>query len=842
MRLCWLTGVLATLCTFLLPVHALDFSTQRIVTDTVAYCGQPHAILVNGLNIGFYRHNNSVVFSFDATTIPNNLSSTVNVHLYAFGLDVVELSLDLCSIAGSALCPLPTYALGGGGEYTLPQETMDMIPSIVYTVLDIEAVAILHVIDQSSGNIAECFQVTLSNGRTTNIPAVRWSVVIATGVMALVAVVHSVWPTGMGAIQWRIVDLVGTLQHIVYVSFTSIMMPKVFYQFAYLFLWSTGIIFIEPVQRAILNLRLHTRAYDYNIMYDPQLKAQVIRDTNLYATHMLGEEAQKLKQNITHIISGITSDEQKLFGRSLPQIPFSNYSTPQMLAASAGSVIEKFAPNTGPGGEMTPGAQSSSVVSVSTTPDFTQLGIKFMSERAGVSPYGLFLTVLISWLFFLCMVVAALMFMYVVHAILYAKPGTVPRIERAALRHTPVPQLRLFYRQAMRPVLVRVLQMATQPLFIFTMYQWAHSRSWASHLIAAGAFVIVVVAWIMVIFPVFRVVRRTRDPSVLYFNEMQSPYDLRSQATKVGSLAQPWAPRCYWFGAVQPLFYFVRACFIAFPQNGLIGLRQCVGLLAVELIYLGLLLFFRPGRDRTSDWFNAIMCLTRIAAWAVTVSLSPEAAVYGIPRAVLGYVILVVTGVPYIIVFFVMVWDAISPLFFRRQRWFQSVVERKDVEDSHKGNVFSSSRWEPLIRQRSARDNNSDDVDVSYASQVHELNTANVGYAAHEPEASGSGNQVHEPATLDNENQAHQLNTSGNAGQVHEPDATNVDYSSNAHELGTTNVDYVSHENDNSHAHAQAHAADGTLAHEVHEHVGQSDNSGAAAPLNWLGNQPAKIV
>ena len=742
MRLGWPIAVFGALATQVLRAATPDFSVQKIYTDTVAYCDQPHAILVNGLNLTFYRKNNSAAFAFNAATIPNNLSSTLNLHLYAFGLDIVEFSLNLCSIANNVLCPLPNHAISGAGEYTLPPDTIDKVPGIVYTVLDIEAVVILHVIDNATNKTAECLQVTLSNGRSTNIPAVRWAVVGATGGMAVVALVHSVWPIGLGAAQWRIVDVLYTLQHIVYVSFAPMMLPKVFYEFALLFMWTTGVVFIEPVQRAILNMRLRTGAYDNNFMYNQQLKAQVIRDTNLYATKELGADAQKLKQNLTDIISLAAAPKQRRSMAAPLQYAASlfapsNVTTPHMLAAGVSEKIAQFAPNTGPGGEMAPGAQGGNVVYVSTKPDFSQYGIKSMAERMQVSPYGLFLTALIDWLFFLCMALVALAIMYVIHAIVYKSPNTMPRIERAALKRTHVAQLRLFYRQAARPVLIRVLQMATQPLLIYIIYQWSHSRSWASHLVAAFTFAVLLGVWVAIVAPVFHIVRRTRNPSVLYFDEVRSPYDLHNPATQVGSLVHPWVPRCYWFAMVQPVFWFVGACFIAFPQGELIGLRQCVGLLAVECIYFVLLMVFRPGRDRTSDWFNGIMSFSRIAAWAVAVSLAPESHVYGIPRAVLGYVLLVVTGVPYVLAFFVFVWDAVSPLFFKKQRWHQGRIpdSSQDTKDS---TAVASDRWsQSSARYRSARGNDSDEdwhaqggtEDANLVPRTSDNETATLGVA-----------------------------------------------------------------------------------------------------------------
>ena len=105
---------------------------------------------------------------------------------------------------------------------------------------------------------------------------------------------------------------------------------------------------------------------------------------------------------------------------------------------------------------------------------------------------------------------------------------------------------------------------------------------------------------------------------------------------------------------------------------------------------------FRPGRDRASDAFVIVMSLTRIVAWAMAIVLTPEVAIYGIPRAVLGYVLLVVTAVPYLIVLAVMVWDAATPLLRGKHRWHA----RDEEYPSPDASAMSTACLVPSIRSR----------------------------------------------------------------------------------------------------------------------------------------------
>ena len=113
----------------------------------------------------------------------------------------------------------------------------------------------------------------------------------------------------------------------------------------------------------------------------------------------------------------------------------------------------------------------------------------------------------------------------------------------------------------------------------------------------------------------------------------------------------------------------IRACFISFPQGASFGLRQSVGLAAVDGLLFLALCILRPGRDKSTDFVQIMLCLFRIVTWALCIALTIQAKVWGIPRAVLGYVLLGVTALAMVFMFFVVLWDTVSPLLIPRQRW-----------------------------------------------------------------------------------------------------------------------------------------------------------------------------
>lgn len=145
-----------------------------------------------------------------------------------------HVSLQLaCSNLTCHAQPLPTYNFSAAGEYTLPNGTAPDLPGIAYSIPNLEAVATVTLIDNVSGEVASCLDVTLSNGWTTGFSGVAW----AAGGIAIAAfvasMIHSLFPLSphRAGPEWRFFTLLSFYQWIAVCGMLSLDYPGLYQVF-----------------------------------------------------------------------------------------------------------------------------------------------------------------------------------------------------------------------------------------------------------------------------------------------------------------------------------------------------------------------------------------------------------------------------------------------------------------------------------------------------------------------------------------------------------------------------------------------------------------------------------
>lgn len=113
-----------------------------------------------------------------------------------------------------------------------------------------------------------------------------------------------------------------------------------------------------------------------------------------------------------------------------------------------------------------------------------------------------------------------------------------------------------------------------------------------------------------------------------------------------GALYRAYRQRFHWFWFVFVLAIIARSGFIAFgPQN---GWAQVIGNVVVEFIVLVALLVCRPHKDKKGDWLGVFLSFCRLAAFGLLIAFIPAIRVQPIPRTIIGFVIIVLFGIPVI--------------------------------------------------------------------------------------------------------------------------------------------------------------------------------------------------
>ena len=641
---------------------------ETLFTSSSAYCSPPEAILINALDFKFFRENRTLEFDFSAASVQEGLEVIIEINVNAYGLGLFSLTLDVCDTI-EAICPLPNYNFQGIGVFDVPETFVSEIPTIAYTVPNLEAVATVQLTDRNNGQVVGCIQTTLSNGKSVYQTGAKWAGIGVFILAGISSVLHTAMARSLGAAQWRVVDVLTSIQHICLAALLNLTYPQVFIEFARNFAWSIGLINIGPVQSSIESTRLKTGGEESGT-FGKLLTAQTGRRFNPFSN------ANYVQPSTFGGIGGISlfatsSDSDSApAGPAVPVAPlrknliklakpiYSTFNTDSPLVRR-----QTFAPYTGPGGRIaeTNTSQQLPLININGT---SPTGLKYFVETNDIPPESAYLTVLVSFAMLFAIVVAICLLAYALAALL--RIGTRHKTSGVSSWAYRFTRPREYFGTFCRALFGRYMMMTWQVLLVFAFAQWLIGDSWVPDILAAIFVAIYLLGFFLLYFPAFRYARRGSN-SDLYYGETP-PAVANPIAKRWGPIAHPFRPKYFWFGLVILLVTLIRACFIGFVQSQRHGMRQAVGLAATDVLFFLVLCICRPGRDKTSDFVMILLTIFRILSWGVNIAFTPEAGVTTIPRVIVGFAQIVVTGLPVIFLFFLTVWDLISP-FIRRRQW-----------------------------------------------------------------------------------------------------------------------------------------------------------------------------
>lgn len=239
--------------------NLLTVSLFYAVTSSVSYCAPPELVLVQQFDVTYIAANASVFFNISAASVEKNVNVSANLLLNVYGMQPLNLTIDLCDLLNGLLCPLPTYNFVGSTTIPVPSSVnvANHVPGIAYKIPDLEAFAQLTLTSVDTGEVKACVQSTLSNGWSTRQAGVQW----ATGGLAFFSLLSALWhsiesPEALA--PFRFIDMMSLFQTIAVSALLNLNYPVVYRSFASNFAWSLGLFSASAtskVQDAINNLR-----------------------------------------------------------------------------------------------------------------------------------------------------------------------------------------------------------------------------------------------------------------------------------------------------------------------------------------------------------------------------------------------------------------------------------------------------------------------------------------------------------------------------------------------------------------------------------------------------------
>ena len=543
---------------------------------------------------------------------------SANLFVNVYGMHPFNLTLDLCSLAHGALCPLPMYNFIGEDSIPLSRylNISSYVPGIAYKVPDLEAFVQLTLVEIGTGDVKACVQATLSNGWTTHEPGVEW----ATGAVAILAFVSAFWQSRQpdSIAPYRFLDIIYLFQAIAASGLLNLNYPIVYRSFTFNFRWALGFFGAPSFQTAINDMRNRTGGH--------------LDDATGNALALTNRKASPYNA-LTDLPSvRITSFAEGAIFSRLEDVPgLAHLNNTTVLAAT-------------------------DVQTVTSTNTIKQ-GIPIWLTTVDIPVENAFMNVFFITLILFGAVSAIVGITYLVLRLLRnPRFGGSERFAPAEFNRAVFVKswlLRLVcHESSLSPFrgkanfLFQMLIVAF-PVVTFSLFQWTLKDSWLTILLSVILFLPVVG---FIGYSAFLSFRWSDFDSWPYHAPLWAQY--RSER------------RRYFIPLLVALL--VKSAFIAFGQAH--GKVQVVVLVILEGLVFVSITVLKPYDTRKADILAGYLAVVRLVCTGLMIAFLPSLDVKAIIRVVIGIVTAVIFSVAVVVMFFNTVWNILQPLFSRKNR------------------------------------------------------------------------------------------------------------------------------------------------------------------------------
>ncbi|KAJ9111369.1 hypothetical protein QFC19_001137 [Naganishia cerealis] len=501
----------------------------------------------------------------------------------------------------------------GYGTLPIPEDVIGDIPGLAWSVPNLEAYAQVTLQNVDTNEVAACMTATLSNGWSTQRTEVKWIAAAVVMLAMLAAFVHSTFRWSPSPAVYRWYDILYTLQWAVAVGLLNLNYPSMYNNFILNFPWAMGLFYNSNIEQAINNMRGSTGAE-------------------------LADEAYASTVYVNRKLSP--------YNAAFRSLNLNSY----FRSDSTASDFQTFMADIGTTGSNTSLSSSlakrAAIPTVDTSNAASQIepGIPVFVNSLKIPTANAFDTIFIVYLIAILVVLGA-------HAIWYGVILLLDRSRSYEKRGTGwIGHNRRGFWSFFGGNMLR----------LFTI---GRSDSWLSIFLAALA-----VAWtvlpLLIAFAlsIRRAKRDYEDPTSV------SPLYTRSRwFGSVGMIYRQYRQKYhFWWFAPMAVATFAQAGFIGFGRSN--KWAQVIGLMVVEFIVLVCLIAFRPHKDRKGDWLAPVLSFLRLASFGLLIAFIPSVGVKPIPRTVIGFVILAVYGIPFVLLFFGLLFNLGYGYLFRRNK------------------------------------------------------------------------------------------------------------------------------------------------------------------------------
>ncbi|KAH7031351.1 uncharacterized protein B0I36DRAFT_243557 [Microdochium trichocladiopsis] len=607
-----------------------------LTTSGFKNCNTTSDISVDKVDISYNAA--AKVVTFDLAGSSNKVQNvTATLKVSAYGQEVYTQSFEPCDPATfvKQLCPVPAGNFSARGTQELPAEAASMIPAIAFQIPDIAAFASVTLKNMDTGVEAGCVQSQVSNGKTMNVPSVSYvaagiagAALVLSGVSAASAGIASVGASaagGTGTTSPGFSEVMGVFQSFASYGMLSVNLPPVYRGFTKNFGFSMGIIPWSSMQIAIDDFRGSTGGN-------------------------LTRDSFKLLQNTTLVFpDGTTGKPQPpAFKRAVHE--FLTLATRQVETSVNGTLD-------GDGGSA---AQPTGIES-------TVSGIEAYVKQLSVPSYNSFMTVLLITAIIIAVIIFSMLLVKVVLEA-WSIWGKFPESLKGFREH---------YWGSIARSITSLIMLLYGVWVLYSVYQFTHGDSWAAMTLAGvtlGLFTGILGFFTFKIWWITRKLKESEGDTAGLYEDKDTwvKYSLFYEAYK----------KSYWWVFVPVILYMLSKGLVMAALDGS-GMSQTIGLLIVEALMLGVLLWNRPFERKSSNIINIAIQVVRVLSVVCILVFVDQFGISQSTQTVVGVVLIVMQSTLAGVLAILLVWNAIiicckeNPHRKRRKQMEKERLERE---------------------------------------------------------------------------------------------------------------------------------------------------------------------
>lgn len=488
---------------------------------------------------------------------------------------------------------VPVGDFSAKGTQKIPAVFANQIPSIAFTIPDLDGEAVLELKSLDSGEGLACIKSYVNNGKTADLPAVSYVGVGIAGA-ALLMTGFSALASGSGAggqpSSPNFGETVGWLQSMALNGMLSVNYPPVYRSFTKNFAFSTGLVPWDGMQHTIDSFRKSTGG---NLTAD---NVDYLRNATLVYTDGSKEKSNSIaKRSLTFLLH-----------------------TREITTSINGTESKN-----GDGNSTTAEGQAIQLVH----------GIQGYVETLSIPKSNTFMTVLMLFAIVIAAIAAGILLLKII-------------LEAWALFGNFPARLTSFRKQYWGLLGRTVTNMILLLYGVWTLYcifQFTNGDSWAAKVLAGVTLVIFTAILAFFSFRIWQLAQKLKkdegDASALFDDkENWRKYSLFYDVYKKGH---------WWLFMPVIVYMFAKGCVIA-AGNGH-GLTQTAGQLIVESLMLILLLWSRPFCTKAGMWVNLTIQVVRVLSVVCILIFVQELGISQSTKTITGVVLIgvqsVLTGV-----------------------------------------------------------------------------------------------------------------------------------------------------------------------------------------------------